>query len=121
MLQIATGILGGGLILFGVSHTLWLSLIAMVFVGFGLMQAAAASNTIIQSLVPDDKRARAMSYYTMAFFGAVPFGSLLAGTMAQQIGAPRTVMVTGAWCIWGWLWFTRELPKINAAMQPILP
>ena len=91
MLQIATAILGGGLILFGLSHTLWLSLIAMVFVGFGLMQAAAASNTIIQSLVPDDKRARAMSYYTMAFFGAVPFGSLLAGTMAQQIGAPYTV------------------------------
>lgn len=119
MLQIATAILGVGLILLGLSHTLWLSLIAMVFVGFGLMQAAAASNTIIQSLVTDDKRARAMSYYTMAFFGAVPFGSLLAGTMAQQIGAPYTVMVTGAWCIWGWLWFTRELPKINAAMQPI--
>src|SRR6202042_1688654 len=54
MLQIATAILGGALILFGLSHTLWLSLLLMVFAGFGLMQGAAASNTIIQSLVPED-------------------------------------------------------------------
>jgi MFS family permease len=72
MLQVAAAMLGGTLILFGLSHTLWLSLALMVFVGFGLMQGASASNTIIQSLVPEDKRARSMSYYTMAFFGAAP-------------------------------------------------
>ena len=60
MLQIASAMLGTALILFGLSHTLWLSLVLMVFVGFGLMQAAAVSNTIIQSLVPEDKRARVM-------------------------------------------------------------
>jgi MFS family permease len=111
--------LGGALILFGLSHTLWLSLVLMIFVGFGLMQGAAASNTIIQSLVPEDKRARAMSYYTMAFFGAAPFGSLLAGTLAHRIGAPHTVIVTGAFCIAGSLWFTFNLPKVNAVMRPI--
>jgi MFS family permease len=119
MLQIASAILGTALILFGVSHTLWLSLLLMVFVGFGLMQSAAASNTIIQSLVPEDKRARVMSYYTMAFFGAAPFGSLLAGALAHRIGAPYTVMLTGIFCVAGSLWFTLELPKVNAAIQPI--
>lgn len=119
MLQIAAAMLGGALILFGLSHTLWLSLALMVFVGFGLMQAAAASNTIIQSLVTEDKRARVMSYYTMAFFGAAPFGSLLAGTLAHRIGAPHTVIVTGAFCIAGSLWFTLDLPKLRAVMQPI--
>jgi MFS family permease len=94
MLQIAAAMLGGALILFGLSHTLWLSLVLMVFVGFGLMQGASVSNTIIQSLVPEDKRARVMSYYTMAFFGAAPFGSLLAGALAHRIGAPHTVIVT---------------------------
>ena len=83
------------------------------------MQGAAVSNTIIQSLVPEDKRARAMSYYTMAFFGAAPFGSLLAGALAHRIGAPYTVMLTGACCIAGSLWFTFELPKIGAIMRPI--
>ncbi len=111
MLQIAAAMLGGALILFGLSHTLWLSLVLMVFVGFGLMQGAAVSNTIIQSLVPEDKRARVMSYYTMAFFGAAPFGSLLAGALAHRIGAPHTVMVTGAFCIAGSLWFTLEVTE----------
>jgi MFS family permease len=117
--QIAVAILGGALILFGLSHALWLSLILMVFVGFGLMQGAAVSNTIIPSLVPEDKRARVMSYYTMAFFGAAPFGSLLTGALAHQIGASHTVILTGAFCIAGSLWFTFELPKVRAVMRPI--
>jgi MFS family permease len=119
MLQIAAAMLGGALILFGLSHTLWLSLVLMVFAGFGLMQGASVSNTIIQSLVPEDKRARVMSYYTMAFFGGAPFGSLLAGTLAHRIGAPHTVMVTGACCVAGSLWFTLALPKVRAVMRPI--
>jgi len=109
MLQIAAATLGGALILFGLSHVLWLSLV----------QGAAISNTIVQSLVPEDKRARVMSYYTMAFFGAAPFGSLLAGALAHVIGAPHTVMVTGAFCIAGSLWFTFKLPKVRAVMRPI--
>jgi len=119
MIQIAVSMLGVALILFGLSHTLWLSLVLMVFAGFGLMQGAAVSNTIVQSLVPEDKRARVMSYYTMAFFGAAPFGSLLAGALAHRIGAPYTVMLTGAVCVAGSLWFTFELPKVRAVMRPI--
>jgi MFS family permease len=119
MLQIAVAMLGSGLILFGMSRRLWLSMVLMSLVGFGMLQAASASNTIIQSLVPEDKRARAMSYYTMAFFGAAPFGSLLAGSLADRFGAPHTVMLTGAFCIAGAIWFTFELPKIRVVMRPI--
>jgi len=119
MLQISAALLGCGLILFGLSHTLWISMLLMVFVGFGLMQGASVSNTIIQSLVAEDKRARVMSYYTMAFFGAAPIGSLMAGLLAHQFGAPHTVIFTGAFCIAGSLWFTMELPKVRAGMRPI--
>jgi MFS family permease len=94
-------------------------MLLMVFVGFGLMQTAAASNTIIQALVSDDKRARVMGYYTMAFFGSAPFGSLLAGLLAHKIGAPHTVFVTGACCVAGSVWFTTELPKVRKVMRPI--
>jgi hypothetical protein len=55
----------------------------------------------------------------MAFFGAAPFGSLLAGMLAHRIGAPHTVMVTGAFCVLGSLWFTLELLKVRAVMRPI--
>ncbi|MGA7634433.1 MAG: MFS transporter [Terriglobales bacterium] len=119
MLPIAARVLGGALILFGLSATLWLSLVLMVFVGFGMMQVFSASNTVIQTLVPEDKRGRVMSYYVMALFGTAPFGSLLAGSLAHRIGAPHTVFVTGAFCIATSLWFTLELPKINAVMRPV--
>ncbi len=119
MLQVAVAMLGTALILVGFSQTLWLSLVLMAFVGFGMLQGASVSNTIIQSLVTEDKRARVMSYYTMAFFGGAPFGSLLSGVLADRIGAPHAVMITGAFCIAGALWFTIELPKIKAVMHPI--
>jgi MFS family permease len=72
-----------GLIGFGLSHTFWLSMVMMLVAGIGMMQGMASSNTIIQTLVSEDKRGRVMSYYTMAFMGMAPFGSLLAGTMAH--------------------------------------
>ena len=116
-IQVSVTMLGVALILFGFSHVLWLSLLLMVFVGFGMLQAASASNTIIQSLVTEDKRARAMSYYTMAFFGSVPFGSLLAGVLAHMFGAPRTVMFTGACCVAGAVWYSVKLPALMQSVE----
>jgi predicted membrane channel-forming protein YqfA (hemolysin III family) len=69
--------------------------------------------------VPEAMRTRVMSYYTMAFVGLAPFGSLLAGVLAHWIGAQRTVMVTGAFCLAGAVWYTFEVPKIVAVMNPI--
>jgi hypothetical protein len=60
-----------------------------------------------------------MSYYSTAFFGAAPFGSLLAGALGHRIGAPHTVILTGAFCVAGSLWFTLELPNVRAVMRPI--
>jgi MFS family permease len=118
-MQIASFLLSAALVLFGLSHTLWLSLVLMAFIGFGIMQCASCANTIIQSLVPETMRARVMSFYTMAFFGSVPIGSLFAGTLAHRIGAPHTVFVTGAFCLAGAIFFTRDLPNVNAAIEPI--
>ena len=84
-----------------------------------MMQGAAASNTVIQALVPEDKRARVMSYYTMAFFGGAPFGSLLAGILAHRLGAPTTVMITGAFCLAGALWFTLQVSTLHRAMESV--
>jgi MFS family permease len=117
MIQIAATMLGVALILFGFSRTLWVSLVLMLFMGFGLLQSASAANTVIQSLVSDDKRARVMSYYTMAYFGAAPVGSLLAGALAHQIGAPATIIATGVCCLFGATWFTYRRPRVEAAVS----
>jgi MFS family permease len=119
LLRASAAVLGAALIVFGLSHTLWLSLVVMVFAGFGLIQIASASNTVIQTLVPEDKRARVMSYYTMTFFGAAPVGSLLAGILADRIGAGTTVVLTGAVCLAGALWFSIQLPGLREVMRPI--
>src|SRR5580692_556912 len=116
---IATALSGAALIAFGLSHLLWLSILILPVVGFGLMQQMAPSNTILQTIVDDEKRGRVMSFYGMAFLGMVPFGSLLAGYLAARIGAPRTMMVNGAVCLVGSLWFARRLPAIREIVRPI--
>lgn len=119
MIPVAALSFGIGLIGFGLSHIQWLSLPLMLVTGFGMMQGMTASNTIIQTLVPEDKRGRVMSYYTVAFVGMSPFGSLLAGGLAHAIGAQRTVMLSGVACIAGSLWFWTRLKTIRKAMRPI--
>lgn len=119
MIQMSSAILGLALILFGFSHQFILSLLLMGFAGFGMMQCASASNTVMQTLVPEDKRARVISYYAMAYFGSAPIGSLLAGALAQKIGAANTIIITGTFCLLGSLWFSLQIPKIRTVMRPI--
>jgi MFS family permease len=119
MIQISAAVFGAGLIGFGLSRIFLLSMFLMLIVGFGMMQGLAASNTVIQTLVPEDMRGRVMSYYTMAFVGMAPFGSLLAGTLAHHLGAPHAVMITGAFCLAGSVWFTTQLRSIRKVMRPI--
>ena len=79
----------------------------------------AACNTIVQTIVDDDKRGRVMSFFAMAFMGTMPFGSLLAGSLAHHIGAPATVMLGGGLCIVAALLFARMLPRLRALVRPI--
>ena len=119
MIPISTAAFGVGLMGFGLSRYFWLSLVLMLVCGFGMMQQMAASNTIIQTIVEDSKRGRVMSFYTVAFVGMAPFGSLLAGALAHAIGAPYTVMFSGACCIAGAAWFAARLPKVREGIRPI--
>jgi MFS family permease len=110
---------GSGLIAFSFSRVIWLSLPLMVVTGLGFMVQMAASNTVLQTIVEEDKRGRVMSFYTMAFMGTAPFGSLLAGSLAERIGAPRTLMFGGMGCIAGAIWFATSLPKLRRDVRPI--
>jgi MFS family permease len=119
MIPLATAIFGLGLIGFGLSRSFWLSMLMVFIAGMGMMQGMAASNTVIQTIVSEDKRGRVMSYYTMAFVGMAPFGSLLAGSMAHAVGAPWTVIVSGALVLAGAAWFTTRLPAVRREIRPI--
>jgi MFS family permease len=110
---------GIGLVAFASSQHLWLSLLLLVITGFGFMQQMASSNTILQTIVDDEKRGRVMSFYLMSFQGVAPFGSLIAGSVASRIGAPHTLMIGGAICVLGAGLFALQLPAIRRAVRPI--
>jgi MFS family permease len=110
---------GVGLIAFSRSHTFWLSLLLMVPTGMAMMVQMAASNTVLQTIVDEDKRGRVMSFYAMAFFGTTPFGSLLAGAVADRFGAPAAILTGGVACVLGALAFFRALPALRRATRPI--
>jgi len=112
---------GFGLSLIGFSLSRWLPLSLLMLVGAGLTMLThlAASNTILQTVVEDRWRGRVMSFYTMAFMGMAPFGSLLAGSLAHRFGAPRTVMLGGSVCILGAAVFAARLPVLRRLIRPI--
>jgi len=112
-------IFGIGLILFSLSTNFFLSLALLLMTGFGMLMQMTSSNTILQTVVDDDKRGRVMSFYTMAFMGTAPFGSLMAGSLAAKFGAPHTLMIGGAACVVGGFIFFRKLPQIKKIIQPI--
>jgi MFS family permease len=119
VIPISSALFGIGLITFSSSRVLWLSLLLVMVAGAGMMQQMAASNTILQTIVDDDKRGRVMSFYSMAFLGMAPIGSLIAGIAATHIGAPHTLMIGGVFCILGGGWFALYLPTIRSAVRPI--
>ena len=111
---------GLGLIVFTVSRVFWLSLVILMGVGFGWMVLIAASNTALQTLADNEMRGRVMSLFSMMLVGMAPFGSLLAGWLADRIGAPLVVATGGAFCAVAGVIFARELPRLRAAARPIL-
>lgn len=109
----ATALFGGSLIALAASSNLWLSMLALAAVGFGMVSALAACNTLLQSLAPDPLRGRVVSLYATASLGFTIFGSLLAGSAATYIGAPLAVAAGGGVTLVGAVWFWKQLPAIR--------
>jgi len=120
-IRIATGavVFGVALLVFSQSRWMPLSLVALMFVGLGMVTQMALSNTILQTLVDNDKRGRVMSLFTMAFMGMAPFGSMMAGGLASKFGAPLAVAFGGVACIAGGVIFRLQLPALRKVAHPI--
>jgi len=119
LIPIAGGLFSSGLILFSLSRIFWVSMILILICGFGIMVQMAACNTLLQTLVDEDKRGRLLSFYTLSFMGMMPLGSLLSGWLASHIGAPPVIFLGGTICLLGSLFFLRKLPLLSQEVQPI--
>jgi len=119
VMMVATTIFGAALVLFSFARSLWMALAVLPFVGGGMMVEMASTNTILQTITAEHLRGRVMAFYTMAFLGTAPIGSLIAGVAAEHIGAPLTIMLGGAACLAGAAWLALQLPTLREQVRPI--
>lgn len=119
-LLVFSGLLfGASLMIFSLSTSLWLSMGVLLFSGFGMMVLMAGCNTVLQTMVDDNKRGMIMSFYMMAFMGTIPLGSLAAGYLAHRLGAHITLLMGGVCCLAGSGLFAGKLPLLRERVRPI--
>jgi len=119
LIVLATVFFATGMAAFALSSNIILSLLALVVTGFGAMTLVASCNTILQTILEEDKRGRVMSFFTVAFMGMAPFGSFGAGVMADIIGPRETLLLGAGCCLAGAIIFARHLPHIREMVRPI--
>ena len=105
--------------IFSRTSLLFLGLPILLFTGFGMMVQMASSNIILQTIVEEDKRGRVMSFYTMAFMGLSPFGSLLSGIFAAKLGADNALLWGGSVSIVAAGIFALYLPRLRSFIRPV--
>ena len=118
-IPLAACVFGLGVIALSFSRSSTVSAACIAVAGFGMITQMASSNTVIQTVVDDDKRGRVMAFYAMAFMGMAPFGSLLAGWTASKVGAPEAIRLSGVMAILGALAFFSRLGEIKKNVRPV--
>jgi MFS family permease len=116
----ACGSFGVSLFLFSFSRSFWLSVALLLPAGYSMMLQMACSNTLVQTMVPDQLRGRVMSVYSMMFMGMAPFGAFFGGALAHRVGAPITVAAGGVACVLGAIWFGRALPELRIEARRLI-
>ncbi|MGB5106802.1 MAG: MFS transporter [Candidatus Zixiibacteriota bacterium] len=119
MLAIASTCLGTGLIALSFIREFWIAMPFMYLIGIGMISQIAVSNTILQTLVDEDKRGRVISLYVAAHVGMLPFGNLITGTLASAIGTPFTMLITGSLCVVASIAFSTHLRRWREYAYPI--
>jgi MFS family permease len=120
VVALGSGLMGAGLLGFGCSRVLMVSLVCLAVVGLGGVLTMASSNTLMQSIVEEERRGRVMSIFTMAFTGTMPVGNLLAGWMAGHTGPTITLIISSVVCICVGIIFYFKLPRLRADAAPVL-
>ncbi len=111
---------GASLILFSFSHWFWMSVVFVMPAGFSMILQMASTNTLIQTMVPDELRGRVMAFYAMVFMGMAPFGALLSGAIAQHVGAPLTVRLGGIVSLVGGVVFALTWPALRGEARQLI-
>ncbi len=119
VIGMAVSLFGISLVTFSFSRVFVVSVVLMAGAGLGMMLQIASTNTLLQTLSEESKRGRVMSFYSMAFRGMSPFGSLIAGGLGSSIGAPAAILASGGVCLMSAVFYLVKLPLIRNMVRPI--
>jgi len=119
LMPFTAAVAGSALVVFSFTSTMWIALPMLFFVGMGAMLSASSTNTVLQTIVEDRMRARVVSIYMMSFLGVTPIGALLAGTLAETIGAPATLGLGGVFALCAAFFYWANLSRIRDAIRPV--
>jgi MFS family permease len=119
-IAVSTSVLGTSLILFSFSRSFWIAAALLVPVGLSMMAQMGASNTLIQTMTPDRLRGRVMAVYSMMFMGMSPIGALVAGVLADRLGAPATVALGGVIALGASIVFALRLPALRPEARRLI-
>lgn len=107
------------LLVFSQVNVLWLAMPCLYLLGLAMMLQFASSNILLQTIVDEKKRGRVMSLYTMAYIGAYPVGSLLAGWLGAHVGLSVTLVAGGLLTLLGAVWFVVQYPGMRVYLLPV--
>jgi MFS family permease len=116
----SAGMFGISVAVFGLSRSFSLSFFFLFIAGFSMMIQAASSNTLLQTIVEENKRGRIMSLWSMFFWGAMPFGSILSGSISVKIGVQNTLLIGAGCCVVGAVVFASKLRTLTEQLRPII-
>ncbi len=119
LIPLASGVCAASIAAFAFSWDIRLSMAFLFTAGFGMMVQIASSNTIIQTIVDEDKRGRVMGLYAVFFLGTMPLGNLIAGALAAKIGVQRTLLLGAVVCIMGASLFAARLRRLVCMLRPV--
>lgn len=119
VIGITSATAGAALLAFASSGSFWVALPALYAVGMGLMLTAASTNTLLQSIVPDELRGRVASLYVMSFIGVAPIGALATGWASERVGPPVALAACGAIALVAALVYRTRLPAIRREIRPV--
>lgn len=119
LILLAAAVFSVGLMGFAFSTVTILSLVLIFFIGFGMIVEFASTNTLLQTIVDEDKRGRVVSLYGMSFLGITPLGSLLLGSLSHEWGVNVVLFVSGIFCLLAVVLYARRVPIITHVVRSI--
>jgi len=112
LISISVAMFGLATILFGVSTSFWLTMLALILIGVFDGLSTIIRNTVRQMLTPDAMRGRMMSITQIFFKGGPQLGEVESGLVAQILGVPFAIVSGGVGCVLAACIVVKKIPQL---------